>query len=254
MTKIILDACNNHLGNKDLILKMIQRAGELGADYIKFQLYNPDKLNKNYPNYEHFKTTYEKCMITSDLLEDIFEACCLYSIKPMFTIFSADRLRVLDRVVTKLLRPSTSFALKIASPDMSNYDLISKCRAIFPHTPLVISCGMHSPEDIEVVKKKYAEATFLYCISQYPTLPKYVDFKKMQQFDGFSDHTQSTVCAKEALRNCVGYIEMHFTLSREIPGNDAIVSKNPEELEDFMTYKNSLESIDKYKKRWTNGE
>ena len=42
--EVIAEIGVNHNGNLDLAKKMILKSKECGADYVKFQLYNVDKL------------------------------------------------------------------------------------------------------------------------------------------------------------------------------------------------------------------
>ena len=59
VTKIIADACSNHMGDMRLIEQMIKLAAEAGVDYIKFQSFRAEDLNKNYPNYEEMYAKYK---------------------------------------------------------------------------------------------------------------------------------------------------------------------------------------------------
>lgn len=254
MSKIILDCCNNHLGNTEIIEAMIRRAIEMEVNVIKFQLFNPQKLNKNYPGYDFHKAVYKKCELTEDMVRRIIYLCGC-RIKPCFTIFSTDRVPFLINAINKTSRKPGGIIIKIASPDMSNYELIDTCvEAFLPDSELIISTGMGTQYEIQKVRSRYPFAKFLYCISQYPTPEKFVDLEEMLKYDGFSDHTKSIEKAMRAVDIGIEYIEMHYTLSKNLPCKDNIVSKTPEEIEDFMGYKNSRDDIIKYKSRWKNEE
>lgn len=256
MTKIILDACNNWLGCQKLLDTMIEQATSNKVEYIKFQLFNPEKLNKTYPNYDEYKAMCKECEITLSILKGILMLHPWEITKPMFTIFSEDRLDLLDKAFDGIgkyhIEPS-NIALKLGSPDMSNYSLIEKCLAKYPDNLLVISTGMHSEQEIDECLTKYGDrkkVRFLHCISEYPTDPRDVDYEKIMDLDGFSDHTQGIETAKDVIGHDAEFLEMHYTLSRNLPGKDQLVSKNIQEIKRIVRYRQSLEDAKKYKGRW----
>lgn len=250
MTKIILDCCNNHLGYPEILVAMIHEAKRLRADYVKFQLYNHDTLSTMYPDYRGYKQTLKQCQITSKKLKIIFNECEKMNITPMFTLFSEDRVPFLNQFKGR------KFAVKIASPDMMNISLIKKVLDSFYSTCNVfISCGLHTDLEIQSIKEHLAQCCidWLYCVSMYPTPIEYINFEKMKQFDGFSDHTTNVEAALHAIALKVSYVEMHFTLGKSLPCKDSLVSKVPSEIERVVNMRNYVDSIDRYKSRFTKG-
>jgi len=248
MTQIILDACNNHLGNDDIIVAMIKEAKRLGADYIKFQLFASDELSMLYPNYDEYKAQLKKCQITESKLKLILDNTLKSKIKPMFTIFSQSRIPFLK----KHIGDNMEYAVKIASCDMMSVSLIKNVLDMFQNAPVYISCGMHSKHEIKRIREIFTNGYihWLYCISMYPTPPQYIDFEEMELFNGFSDHTKDINSAMKALAIGTDCIEMHFTLGRSLPCKDSIVSKIPSEIEQVINFRNYLDSINKYKYRY----
>ena len=53
--KIIAEIGENHIGNMDIAKRLIERAKDAGADYVKFQSYKAENFRKNDPEYEWFK-------------------------------------------------------------------------------------------------------------------------------------------------------------------------------------------------------
>lgn len=237
---LILDFCNNHCGNEDIMLQMLDIAYRNKVNYIKFQLYNPEKLNPQYPDYKNYKAYLEKHKITEYMLCLIKNSCESYNITPIFTIFTPDQL---DR-----LKEFTNYHLKIASPDMENTKLIDKCLKL---KKTIISTGMHTKIEISKIQDKYKnKAEFMYCVSKYPTIECDIDYTYMMNFDGFSDHTLGILAAQKAFTRGIKYVEKHFTLSKYLPGKDHHMSMTPDELvelSDWIQYKNSIEM---YKNRW----
>lgn len=255
MTKIILDACNNHLGHPEIIVAMIEEAKRLRADYIKFQLYNPDKLNELYPDYKGYKKTLQQCQITHAKLKLIIDNCERVGITPMFTIFSEDRVSYLGKYV----KYCNNIAVKIASCDMANEILIKEIIGLLmPFEGLAeifISTGMHKDSQISEVRQYFNDyyIHWLYCVSMYPTPPEYINFEKMKQFSGFSDHTITIDCAMKAVAMGMEFVEMHFTLGKSLPCKDSIISKVPSEIEQVTHFRDYLVSVGKYKNRYKKG-
>jgi len=252
LTKIILDACNNHLGNLDIIRTMIVEAKRLKADYIKFQLFNPECLNKMYPNYNKYKSELKKCQIDKEKLDLIFKECQNVGIVPMFTIFTIDRLYFLKKHIKDNHIKDYDFAIKIASSDMHNFYLIETITKTLKDVEKFISCGLHNKKEIAESREYYSNLSihWLYCVSMYPTPIEYIDFNEMELFDGFSDHTNNVDAAIKALSLGIQFLELHFTLGRSLPCKDSVVSKIPSEIEKIVHYREYLGSIEKYKNRF----
>lgn len=257
MTKIILDIANNHLGNRQILDKLISYPPSDMINFIKFQLYNPERLNKDYPDYETYKEICQKCFIDKDTLKHILkEFNWAVSKKPMFTIFSEDRIEFLKNALSELDYTDNwpcDFALKIASPDMSNFRLIDTVIKAFPLNLVIISTGMHSEQDICYTVNRYLsneKVKFLHCISEYPTHPDDIDFDKIKDMDGFSDHSLGIDIAKYCIAANIEYLEFHFTLSKNLPGKDHFVSKDIDDLDRIVRFKRSLINNVNYKARW----
>jgi sialic acid synthase SpsE len=238
---LILDFCNNHCGNEDILLQMFDLAFKNKVRYVKFQLYNPEKLNPEYPDYQRYKKYLEKHKINEYMLNLIKSTCENYGMTPIFTIFTQDQLG--------RLKEFANYILKIASPDMTNHNLINAC--LKNKKKVIISTGMHNKKEIETVRTKYKnKCEFMYCISRYPTEEWDIDYTYMASFDGFSDHTLGILAAKKAFLKGINYVEKHFTLSRYLPGKDHYMSMTCDELEEISNWIEYKRSIETYKNRW----
>lgn len=247
-SKIILDCCRNHLGNSEIIVQMIKIAALYGVDYIKFQIYTSTKLNLNLYSEEN-RISYAKHELSDDQIKLIVNECLKHDIKPMFTLFTLDKLEFIKEIITV-----NNVAIKIASPDMMNYELIDNIIKQFweDGNEMFISCGMHSLKEIHDTRKKYEydDIKWLYCVSKYPTYIDDLNFDVMRTFDGFSDHTIGIEAAELAITNGLDYIEKHFTLSKNLPCKDNLVSITPDEVKKLTEYRRYINSIKLYKGRW----
>jgi len=240
--ELILDFCNNHCGNEDILLQMLKTAYDNQVNFVKFQLYNPEKLNPDYPGCQDYKRYLEKCKITEYFLKLIEDKCNTYAIHPIFTIFTPD-------VLINLKNFNALYSLKIASPDMLNYKLIDA--VVKSKSKVWISTGMHTKIEITKTIDRYKkQAKFMYCISRYPTEESDINYSEMLTFDGFSDHTLGIIAAQKAFIKGVQFVEKHFTLSKYLPGRDHHMSMTPDELEKLMIWVKYKNSIEIYKKRW----
>lgn len=237
---IIADFCCNHLGSRDLIEEGIKQLAEIGIDYIKFQTFKADNLNKEYPNHEKMKEYYKKVELSREDHLFIIRACYIYGIKPLFTAFDIDSAHLIYNVGCK--------EVKIASSDADNFELLDFCDRHFSH--MFISCGMISPNNLNKIRSSYRQHSFLYCVSKYPTAYDDIDFERMMLFDGFSDHTKDLRAAKKAIESGMGCVERHFTLGKYLPGKDHFLSSTPDEFRELAEQRNYISSIEKYKTRW----
>jgi N,N'-diacetyllegionaminate synthase len=222
--------------------EMIKQAANIGIDYIKFQSFRSDRLNKNWPDYQTAYEYYKSVELSDDDHVFILQKCCEYGIKPLFTVFDIDSARNLFNLGMRIC--------KIASPDADNVKLVDYCIEHFRET--IISSGMINTQQARVLKS-YTDVKLLYCVSRYPAPKDSIDFDKMQMFDGFSDHTEGITAAKKAIDLGMQYIERHFTLGKYLPGKDHFFSSTPDEFKELVDYKNYVEKCKLYKTRWNNG-
>lgn len=243
-TNIILDACGNHNGDIKLIEKMIIDAKEIGADYIKFQLFNAEELNKEWENYEINYKYYSKLQLDATMANYIIDLSKKINIKVLFTAFSLNMARALHSLGQK--------EVKIASPDADNWELILFCIMNFER--VFISTGMITTKNLIQLKQLIRPKDILfYCVSKYPTNIKDIDYDKMALYDGFSDHTETIDSAKKAIDLGMQWIERHFTLGKFLPGRDHKLSSTPDEIKELCNHRDYVAKCEAYKRRWTNG-
>jgi sialic acid synthase SpsE len=247
--KLILDCCNNHLGNKYIIKEMIKQAKNLQADYVKFQQFFAHELSAEWQlRYKNDYEYYYDMQLSLDKINTIFKHCDEHRITPMFTVFSKSALAFISTY-----NRGMDYALKIASPDMMNDELIEL--ALKKEKELFISTGMHIDEQIQTQREKYPEAIFMCCSSKYPSELNDIDKYWLKEFNSLSSHIPFDTKLFDHLyslyTNC-DYVELHFTLSHKLPTRDDAVSYSVDEVKRlFQNY--FLRQKDKmYKMRWKN--
>jgi sialic acid synthase SpsE len=243
--KLILDCCCNHVGSKYLIKKLIE-LGSSYAAYMKFQLYNSNNLNPNFPDYKNRYMEYKAYELYPADIELIFDSCKQWGSLPMFTIFNLSRLKDLEGFRKE------NFGLKIASPDAHRVEFINKIKNTFPDKVFVISTGMLSfKEYMDLRFSLSKEIKYMYCVSKYPTRLEDVDFNIMRSYDGFSDHTVDLKIIEtlDQKKIDIEFYEKHFTISKTLSTRDNEVSITPKDL-DYFTYLQAQKQKEAYRNRF----
>lgn len=240
---IIAEAGVNHNGSMELAKKMVEKAKEAGANYIKFQTFQPEKLVSKYADKAEYqkKTTgngesqlemLKKLALTQEdfcELKDYCEQVGIGFISTPFDLESIDFLESLD----------VDF-WKIPSGEITNLPYLIKIAKT--GRPIVMSTGMCQMEEIEdaltwLKNSGAGEITLLHCNTQYPTPMEDVNLYAMQSLKrqfrlsvGYSDHTQGIEVPIAAAALGATVIEKHFTLDQTMEGPDHRASLEPEEL------------------------
>lgn len=273
-TYIIAEAGVNHNGSMELAKQLIDAAAESGADAVKFQTFQADKLvSKRTPKAAYQQITTTKAESQYEMLKkleiDIESHQLLIGyaeqkgIQFLSTPFDAESV---DLLAKQLDLPK----LKVSSGDITNAPLLLKLAAA--GKPIILSTGMSSLGEVETALAVLAfgfihpdgnpsveafqqafisnegrqalkeKVTILHCTSEYPSPFEDVNLKAMNTlqaaFDlpvGLSDHTSGIAVPIAATARGGVVIEKHFTLDRKLPGPDHQASLEPEELKQMVT-------------------
>lgn len=250
MPKIIVEICQNHNGNRNLLRELIYSAKENGADIIKGQIIFSEDLMPR----ERFdlgwiedngvrKTIHRPYTVERERLQKLdladedyrffVEEAQRAGIEPLLTVFSRKRVRL------SACLPWKNRMAKVASYDCGSYALIKELVNSFD--TLIISTGASFNEEIErtsqILKSRGKEFAFLHCVTSYPNTLPMVHLARMEwlrQFAplvGWSDHTlverDGIKAAKVALMLGADYVERHFTVLPSDKTKDGPVSITP---------------------------
>lgn len=240
----------NHNGSFALAKKMIRVAAKTGADYIKFQTFNPEKLTtasvakaryqqKSTGGRESQKKMLQKLCLTQNQFRSLKKECRRQGIGFLSTAFDPGSLKFVES-----LRPDFH---KISSGDIDNLPLLRQAAKY--GRPVILSTGMATMDEIESAlqildnfRTSKNLITVLHCTTEYPTPMSEVNLRAMisirEKFAvkvGFSDHTQGIEIAIAAVAMGATVIEKHFTLDRNMPGPDHKASLEPGELKSMIT-------------------
>ncbi len=249
-TLIIAEAGVNHNGKLDIALKLCDAAKEAGADVVKFQTWQTDKIiTKNVAQAEYQIENTGKTESQYDMLKrlelsygdfrKIKEHCDQIGIQFAST---ADEKWSLDF----LIELGIPF-IKISSGEVTNIPYLRYMGS--KKLPVILSTGMSYLSDVDVAIRTLKEAgcpeiTVLHCTTNYPCLMEDVNLNAMLTMRdtfrlpiGYSDHTKGIEVSIAAVALGAVVIEKHFTLNKKMEGPDHIASTEPPE------FKKMVESI-----------
>jgi N-acetylneuraminate synthase len=244
---VIAEAGVNHNGDLKLARALIDVAVEAGADAVKFQTFQADRLvipgtlkaeyqRRNTGDSESQFEMLQRLELSAAAHRELQSYCHERGIIFLSTPFDEFAVDLLDELGVP--------AFKISSGDLTNSPLLE--HAASKGKPVILSTGMSELseliEAVSVLNTAGCEnPVLLHCVSNYPAAPAEVNLRAMQTmrsaFDvpvGFSDHTEGIDVALAAVAMGACVIEKHFTLDRTLPGPDHRASLEAAELRDLV--------------------
>jgi sialic acid synthase SpsE len=239
---IIAEAGINHNGNVNIACDLVDVAKGNGANAIKFQTYKTEKRVGNIS--KKVTEILKKCELTFDDFIKIKNYCKLKKITFFSTPFDEESVDFLESIDVPFY--------KIASVDISNYQLIRKI--LKTKKPTIASTGMASFKEIKKVhkmfKSKAVELAILHCIASYPNDEKSsylsnISFlqKKFKRPIGISDHTNEIKIPIYGTVLGAKIIEKHIKLSQSHKCVDSQVSITGQQLRTLREEVDKIVSI-----------
>jgi N-acetylneuraminate synthase len=235
-TYIIAEIGVNHNGFLPLAIELIDASVSAGADAVKFQKRNLEKLyaqkyldnaNSGEKTLRYLLPILQQVELADEDYFEIVEYCRKKGITFMCSAFDESSADFVDQLGVP--------AFKIASADMTNLPLLDYL--VSKQKPLIMSTGMSNMDEVEIsinfLNERNAEFILLHCNSTYPAAFEDINLRFMDRLRkfgvpvGYSGHERgiavSTVAS--ALGACV--IERHITLDRTMDGPDHASSLEP---------------------------
>ena len=239
---IIAEMSANHAGKLEYALEIVGEAAKAGADCLKIQTYTADTLTIDCDN-EYFQIKgglwdgrtlydlYREAGMPWEWHEAIRDECRKLGLDFLSTPF--------DNTAVDFLEELEVAFYKIASFELVDIPLIEYAAA--KGKPMIISCGMGSPEEIQDAldacrRVGNEQVILLKCCSAYPA--RFADMNLATIPDmqarfrvpvGLSDHSPGFLGAVVGVTLGAQVVEKHFCLSRAIPNPDAAFSMEPQE-------------------------
>lgn len=252
MTLIIAEAGVNHNGDINLAKKLVEKAAEAGADFIKFQTFQSDSLvteaaelaeyqKNSQPQIDTQQTMLRSLELNKTDHKELIKHSKKYNIDFLSTGFDIDSLNMLSAFNPKIY--------KVPSGEVTNFQYLTHISSLAKK--LILSTGMSTINEIgsaldvlmsSGMKKK--NITILHCNTAYPTPISDVNLNAMltikNEFNisvGYSDHTLGIEVPIAAVALGAEVIEKHITLDRAMQGPDHQASLEP------IEFKNMVSSI-----------
>lgn len=242
---IIAEIGVNHDGDARRAVALTTLAARAGADAVKFQLFEADRLMSRAAKLAAYQAAagetdpvqmLRRLELRSDSLHACVRAAHTLGIHAIVSVFSVE-----------LVAPSLELewdAYKSASPDIINEPLLSAMAGT--GKPLIVSTGASTPEEITRaatwLRPRRERIAFLQCVSAYPTPPELAALEGIAGVRsaagepvGYSDHTQAIETGAMAVRAGACILEKHFTDSCRRAGPDHRASLEPEAFAQYVT-------------------
>ncbi|MEM6533228.1 MAG: N-acetylneuraminate synthase family protein [Myxococcota bacterium] len=238
---VIAEAGTNHDGRVDRGQHLTQIAKDSGADSVKFQVIYPEGLyaetlfvrGEKRPN--DVIEQRRRFVLPDDDFRELAAHAQSLGIDLSASVFDSRGLDLLDSVNPPYI--------KIASCDLNNTPFLREVAQ--RGRRMVISTGMATLGEVEtaveaVVSEGNSDLVLLHCVSVYPAPSERMNLPFMQTLArafgfpvGFSDHSQTSVCAVLAVGLGAQWIEKHVTYDRGAEGFD---HANAMEADTFAQY------------------
>ena len=249
---VIAEIGNNHNGSLALALELIDRAKYTGANAAKFQMRQlsdtyiesaKDAIDEDLGS-QYTLDLLKKFQLSNDDLFKCFDYCKSIGIEPLCTPWDVPSVHLLSSYGLA--------AYKVASADLTNYELLESLR--LTNKPIILSTGMSSESQIkyavESIDGLFSEYALLHCNSAYPAPFKDINLKymsKLRQISktgivGYSGHERGIEVAIAAVALGAKIVEKHFTLDKEMEGSDHKVSLLPDEFKLMITSIRNVEA------------
>ena len=248
-TLIIAEAGVNHNGEIEIAKKLIDVAAAAGADLVKFQTFNAERLvtesapkadyqKASTDQFESQKAMLRKLELTEVMHQELIAHCALRNIGFFSTGFDIESINMLASFGQELF--------KIPSGEITNLPYLRHVGKL--RKEVILSTGMSSMDEIENAINALEESgtprkriTVLHCTTAYPVPMSDVNLRAMQSIRakfgvdvGYSDHTLGIEISLAAVALGASVIEKHFTLDRTLPGPDHKASLEPAELKSLV--------------------
>jgi len=222
---IVAELTNNHLGDSERLVEMIERAKESGADLIKVQkrdvdsFYTPEQLASYY--WSPFGETlgdYRRGVELSEEMLDILDVTCRRcGIEWFCSALDMPSYRAIRRFNPRLLKvPST----------ISNHRAFHRDLAADYRGALVVSTGATESEYTDYVLETFAANETIYllhCVSAYPTPREACNVAVVRAYEGirarhpkilpgYSSHDLGSLGSMLAVASGARMIEKHVKL------------------------------------------
>ncbi|MDE2331796.1 MAG: N-acetylneuraminate synthase family protein, partial [Bradyrhizobium sp.] len=223
---VIAEIGNNHNGDFDRAIALVDAAVDAGADCAKFQMRKLDEVYRDSTlsgkdddlAVEYTLDLLRRFELSTEQQRRIAVYCASRGIQYLCTPWDASSVATLETFGVE--------AYKVASADLTNLPLLARLAAT--GKTLIVSTGMSTTEEIRVAARFLDERAvpyvLLHCQSTYPAALHNIhlrfmeSLKKIHPAVGYSGHERGIAVSIGAVALGAVVIERHITLDREMEG------------------------------------
>lgn len=225
---IIAEAGINHDGKLDQALALIDVAKEAGADAVKFQMFQADRMYQKEPGlYETAKgeevsifSLVEQMELPPEWLPALLTRCEEKGLMFLST--------VCDEESADLLNQTDPPAFKLASYEINHLPLLRHTASF--QKPIIFSTAGATIADVHeayeaITSEQNHQVAIMHCVAKYPAPRAYTNLRVLQTLAsafpeaviGFSDHSEHpTEAPVAAVKLGAAMIEKHFTVDKTL--------------------------------------
>jgi len=243
---VIAELGVNHDGSVERALELTRAAASAGADAVKLQLFETDRLMSQAAKLAAYQRAagetdplamLRRLELGIDDMARVVDLSQQLGIHAIVTVFSVELVKVAE------LLPWDAY--KTASPDIVHRPLLDALAST--GKPLIVSTGASTMEEIvravAWLTAARAEGRFalLQCVSCYPTPDDRAELGVIRQMIdtfhrpiGYSDHTVGIAAAMHAAFAGASILEKHFTYDPHAAGPDHRASLTRTMFEEYV--------------------
>ncbi len=259
---VIAEIGNNHQGDLNTAIKMIESAKQCGVNAVKFQkrdnktLFTDEFYSKPYSCNASYGKTYGEHREFLEFDKDQYASLMAHARKIDILMFST----AFDKPSVDFLEDIGNPIYKVASADLDNIPLLEYISST--GKPIIISTGAATMQQVEqaynTVKQNYYPPTIMQCTCMYPVEYDKINLNVIKRYKeifpdsiiGYSGHESDILLPVLAYVLGARILEKHFTLNKTWKGTDHKFSLDPDNLKEMMKNlelaKLSLGHNDKY--------
>ncbi len=234
---VIAELGVNHDGSVQRALEMVDAAAEAGADAVKTQWFEAERLMSKASRLAGYQQAagerdpaemLRRLQLSRDEMTRVVDRARSRNIHAIVTVFSHDLVEEAARLGWD--------AYKTASPDIVHRPLLEAL--LGTGKPMILSTGAATLEEVvratDWVSAARDRLAVLQCVSCYPTRPEHASLGGIRAVAdatrlpaGYSDHTAEEDTGAAAVALGARILEKHFTYDRAAKGPDHSASLDP---------------------------
>ncbi len=232
----IAEIGGNHEGDLAYAKRLLVKAAQTGADAVKFQIYQGDKIASRHMSPERNKH-FKRFELPPEAWQELIALAKKHKVLFMASLWHAEAVEQFD--------PHLPIH-KVGSGDLTNHPLLRLL--LSKDKPVIVSTAMATLDEVQELvgfarqcnQRLFERNAFalLHCVAMYgDPQDKYANLLAIRRLQdafpdipiGYSDHTKGTYACELAIALGASVIEKHFTDDKKRSFRDHHLSAEPEE-------------------------